>query len=234
MKKLIFSLMSVAVSISLMAAPTKTANIQLSGSNPTYSVSNVVLIEDAARSSAVEDGFDSPCMMSQTNDNSTLIYGMIAGSEYSTVATNSIDALYLGFKTNNVDQNYKLTFTSVTGEFELYDLVADTHFTVNASTPAYNFSVSADQVGRVAINNRFVINYDPSSLKVCFIDNVIQVLENPYSENIVVKDANGDDAISPVVAGPVPQEISLDALEDGRYNVQFGGGAKNFLVIVKH
>lgn len=231
MKKLILSVFVIACSMAVMATQTAFVTVKLAGSNPTYSVSQLYLIEDDARTAAVEDGYDAPCMMSQSNDNSTLLYGMIGGAEYSIVATNNLDGLAIGFKTNNVDQDYTLTFSDFDGEaFELFDLVAGTHFTVNGSTPAYNFSVTPAQVGRVAINDRFVINYVAPEFGICFIDNELQITSNPYAENVVVKDENGTKVKDVAPVTPY-QAIDLSALAAGRYTVELADGARKFVII---
>ena len=160
MKKLIVSMFLVAFSVTVMATKITDVKITLAGSNPTYSLSTVRLIVDDARTAEAEGGYDAPCMMSQSNDNSTLIYGMISGREYSTVATNDLTGLHIGFTTNNVDADYSLTFSNFSGEeFELYDVVANQKITVNGSTPVYNFSAAS---GRVAVNDRFVVNFEPA------------------------------------------------------------------------
>ncbi len=156
MKKIILTVLAIASTISVMATQTAAVRITLSGSNATYSKSTLKLFEDDARTAAAEDGYDSPCMLSQANSNSTLIYGLIGGAEYSTVSTNDLRGLEIGFKTNNIDTDYKLQFSNFDGmEFYLYDRVLHKMTLINSTTPDYNFTATA---GQVAVNDRFVIN----------------------------------------------------------------------------
>ena len=167
----------VAVSVSAMATKTASVRINLAGSNATYSVNTLRLVEDDARSAAAESGYDVSCMMSQANENSTLIYGLIGTAEYSTIYTNDLTNLEIGFVTNQVDQDYTLTFSNFSGnEFVLYDKVANKTITINATTPVYAFSVDASLVGRKAINDRFVIGAPaPAAPSICFNMNKLEV-----------------------------------------------------------
>lgn len=156
MKKIFVTVLAIASAISVMATQTAAVRITLSGSNATYSKSTLKLFEDDARTAAAEDGYDSPCMMSQANSNSTLIYGLIGGAEYSTVSTDDLRGLEIGFKTNNIDTDYKLQFSNFDGmEFYLYDRVLHKMTLINSTTPDYSFTAAS---GQVAVNDRFVIN----------------------------------------------------------------------------
>lgn len=160
MKKLFSSLLAVTFALSGMAAETAYVRMKLAGSNPTYSTSTIKLTENSDRTPAYESGYDSECMMEQSNDNSVLFYAYVGTQECANIATNNLDGLVLCFNTNNIDQNYTISFELVSGrDLTLYDRVTKT------STPivqgeSYPFSVTAAQVGRVAIADRFVINYE--------------------------------------------------------------------------
>ena len=236
MKKLIVSLCAVVCSMSLFATQTSAVRVKLTGSDPTYSVSKAILIEDDARTPAAEDGYDVSCNMTQSNDNSTLIYGLISGSEYSTVSTNDLTSMYIGFKTNNVDVNYTLTFEAFSGApFTIYDRVAGELITVNSTTPPYAFSVAAELKGRHAINDRFIINYEPNNRVVCFIGNKLTIENNPYLDDpIVIKDANGDAiAGSPFAANSTEIDMTSIGAAGDRFTVEFAGGGRKFTVIKK-
>lgn len=158
MKKLFISMLAVAMSFSAMATQTARVTITLKGGNATYSLSSVDLIEDDARSAAAESGYDGPCFMNQSNSFSTLIYGLIGTSEYSTVATNNLDGQKIGFITNQIDHQYTLEFTNVSGRtLKLYDSVTKTETTI-VSNGSYEFTVANFEYERTTINNRFVIN----------------------------------------------------------------------------
>ena len=231
MKKLIISMLLVAFSVTVMATVKTDVKITLSGSNPIYSLSTVRLIKDDARTAEAEGGYDAPCMMVQSNDNSTLIYGMISGSEYSTV---------IGFTTNNVDDGenaYSLTFEDFSGdEFFLYDLVANKKITVNGSTPVYKFSAAS---GRVAVKDRFVVNYvpaDPSALEACFINNHLTISTNPWPTG---KIAVYDGETKKVEEEGTKTDIDLTGLTAGKhYTVKFfpttditGEPAKTLIIV---
>jgi hypothetical protein len=88
-----------------------------------------------------------------------LIYGLVEDKNCEEVAAQNLDGLHIGFTTNQVDANYTLQLSNVTGrELKLYDLVENVE-TVITEGGSYVFSVEASQVGQVAINNRFIINY---------------------------------------------------------------------------
>lgn len=160
MKKLFSAFMAVTIALSAMATETAYVRMKLAGSNPTYSTSTIKLTENSDRTSAYESGYDSERMMEQSNDNSVLFYAYVGTQECANIATNNLDGLVLCFNTNNIDQNYTISFELVSGRaLTLYDRITKT------STPivqgeSYPFSVEAAQVGRVAIADRFVINYE--------------------------------------------------------------------------
>lgn len=240
MKKLIVSMFLVAFSVTVMATKITDVRITLSGSNPTYSLSTVRLIADDARTAEAEGGYDAPCMMSLSNDNSTLIYGMIGSSEYSTVATNDLTGQYVGFTTNNVDDDYSLTFSDFSGDaFYLYDLVAGEKITVNGSTPVYNFSATS---GRVAVTDRFIINLDvdEGNLETCFTGTELNITNNPYwNSTIVVKDGGGttkgtyDYGTSTIDFNEKDGSGNNIYANNTEYTVYFDKGNRAFIVKVK-
>ena len=229
MKKIAFLVSLMFVTITMAAqAITGTSRIILSTDGQPDAQVNLLL--SASFSDAVDNTWDA------VNANpSTGIYVVVNEDQYTTWASNVYSTnLALGFGTGE-NTSYTLKFTNFSGtEYQIYDRVTGETIDVNGTTPDYDFTITAGQKNS-AINNRFVINYDSNELGVCFINNVLQISSNPYEDAIVIKDANGDHVTgSPFAAEPTPQNISLDALDAGRYTVQFGGGAKNFLVIVKH
>lgn len=229
MKKLMISVMAIAVSMMAMATETAFVRIRLTGASGS---SNVVRItKDDARTTEFEDGYDSDKMMMFANSKSVLLYGIVGTHNCEDVVTNDLTNQYIGFSTNQVDENYTLTFEAFTGEsFELYDLVAHTNFTVNGATPAYDFSVTPAQVGRVAITDRFVINYVAPGFEICFLNNELQITANPYAENVEVYDEN-DTKVKDVAPVTPYQAIDLSDLANGRYTVKLAGGARKFVIV---
>lgn len=234
MKKMIISVMALAVSMMAMATESAYVRIRLTGESGSSSV--VRISKDDARTTDYDDGYDSDKMKMLSNSKSVLLFGIAGTHDCEDIVSNDLTNLALGFTTNQVDQNYTLSFETFSGDAEamvLYDLVADTHFAINGSTPAYNFTVTAEQVGRKEIKDRFVINYvapvEPE-FEICFRDNKLQISNNPYAENIVVKDENGD-AVKDVAPVTPYQEIDLSALAAGRYTVELAGGARKFVIV---
>lgn len=140
----------------------------------------------------------------------------------------------IGFKTTGVG-NYKFQFSTVTGQVDLYDKVADLLIEITPSTPAYNFTVANDESGKV-VEDRFVVFYKVEELEVCFKDNKLQISSNPYTAGIVVKDANGTPITgSPFLDSTMEIDLSGASFATGRYTVEFGGGkaggGEEFVVI---
>ena len=208
MKKLFSSLLAVTFALSSMAAETAYVRMKLAGSNPTYSTSTIKLTENSDRTPAYESGYDSERMMEQSNDNSVLFYAYVGTQECANIATNNLDNLVLCFNTNNIDQNYTISFELVSGrDLTLYDKVT------NTSTPivqgqSYPFSVEAAQVGRVAIVDRFVINGTPVAESLCFNNNILEV--NGYAgKSLVIK--QGTTEIENIPSLPAMKAIPLGA-----------------------
>ncbi len=156
MKKLFISMLGLVCSLSLMATQTAYVQIDIVGTTyPAYSTNSLYLTEDSERNASYESGYDSQDMGTLSNDYSVLIYGFVGSTKCSSVATDDLTGLEIGFTTNNVDTEYKLQFFDFDGqEFILYDRLLHTSTVINASTPDYPFTAAA---GRVEVNDRFVI-----------------------------------------------------------------------------
>ena len=233
MKKLFVTMLVVVASLSVTAATTSAIRIKLVGSNPTYATSLLRLTEDNARTAAYESGYDAESMMSLSNPYSVLIYSYVETHPCEVVMTNNLNNTNVGFTTNLVDQNYTLEFSNFEGnELRLYDAVEDSTIVLNASTPAYAFSVTAAQVGRIQVLDRFIINPArelDDELEICHKDNKLELHKNPYAENIVVKDAEGN-IVKDVPSTNTPQYIDLSDLAAGQYTVELNGGNRKFVI----
>ena len=162
MKKLFSSIMAIVVAMSAMATETAYVRMKLAGSNPTYSTSTIKLTENSDRTPAYESGYDSERMMEQSNDNSVLFYAYVGTQECANVATNNLAGMALCFNTNNIDQDYRISFELASGRsIILYDLVANTQTTITQGQ-YYDFTVDASLVGRKAITDRFFLDIDPT------------------------------------------------------------------------
>ena len=206
MKKLFSSILAVMVAVSAMASETAYVRMKLAGSNPTYSTSTIKLTENSDRTPAYESGYDSERMMEQSNDNSVLFYAYAGTQECANIATNNLDGLVLCFKTNNIDQNYTLSFELVSGRaLKILDRVTNELIDVTEGSE-YAFSVEAAQVGRVAINDRFVIGGTPV-VSFCFNYNVLEVFGHA-GESLVVKQGDTEIANVPALGGAYTLDLS--------------------------
>ena len=180
MKKMFISV--VALAMSVMAMATETAYVQIKLTGETGGTSSVFLTEDDAYTNAFEPGVDVEKMMSQSNSKSVLLYGFVGTTPCEDVVAANLDGLKIGFTTNQVDENYTLTFIDVTGRpLRLYDRVTKTE-TIIVGNGTYDFSVEYAQVGRVAIDNRFVINRQ--AYNVTLNDNFLATFS--ADENVII------------------------------------------------
>ncbi len=220
MKKIVLSVMTLAMSMMALATETAYVQIQLTGVNGGVS-NSVYLTEDDAYTSAYESGADAEKIMSQSNVNSVLMYGFVGTTPCGDIVTNNLDGVQLGITTNQVDVNYTLKFKNVSGrELKLYDAVVDSVITINASTPDYAFTAA---MGRVAVNDRFSIGEPaPVAYEICHRYNALQV-SGYKGGTVVVKDNTDATVISVVVPTRTQHTIDLSALAAGQYKVEANG-----------
>ena len=114
MKKMFISV--VALAMSVMAVATETAYVQVKLTGENGGASNVFLTEDNAYTNAFEAGVDVEKMMSQSNSKSLLMYGLVGTTPCEDVVAANLDGTELGFTTNQLDQNYTLTFIDFSGQ----------------------------------------------------------------------------------------------------------------------
>lgn len=233
MKKMFISVVALAVSMLAMATETAYVRIRLAGESGLSSV--VRLTEDDARNSSFEDTYDTDKMMLLSNPRSVLLYGLVGTHYCEDVKTNDLHNLAIGFTTNDkIDLNYTITFENVSGrELKLYDMVTG-DVTVIAGANSYNFSITEEQkaAGNVQILDRFVIDYQrelDDELEICHKDNKLELHKNPYAENIVVKDAEGN-IVKNVPSTNTPQYIDLSDLPAGQYTVELNDGNRKFVI----
>jgi hypothetical protein len=156
MKKMFISVVALAMSMMAMATETAYVQIKLTGENG--GTSSVFLTEDDAYTNAFEPGVDVEKMMSQSNSKSVLLYGFVGTTPCEDVVAANLDGLKIGFTTNQIDENYTLSFIDVSGRpLKLYDRVTMTETTI-VGNGTYEFSVEDFTDERLAFNERFVIN----------------------------------------------------------------------------
>lgn len=230
---MVITAVTLAMSMMAMAVETAYVELRLTGVTGQQS-SSVTITADDAYTTAFEPGVDSESMMTLSNSKSVLIYGLVGSHYCENVVANDLTNLRIGFTTNQVDQNYTISFVDKDGgTIKLKDLETGDEITITASSPAYEFSVPAAQVGQKQILDRFVINYerhaDSGELEICHKDNKLELLNNPYTENIVVKDAEGN-IVKDVPSTNTPQYIDLSGLPAGQYTVELNDGNRKFVI----
>lgn len=222
MKKLAFIVGLMLITITA-SAQTSRSTITLTSTGHTTTEKNVSFRIRSTFSDAFDNGYDS------SNGNpGEGIYILHDGKEWTSWASNAYSPnLVLAF-TSWEDTQYTLTFSNFTGTetYEVYDVIADQTILVNASTPAYTFTITDAEKNKV-IKNRFLINYafepDEGELNICFNEkgtNILEIKNNPYTGKIAIKNAAGEDVLrSPYQPLKTPQEIDLSSLPAGRYTV---------------
>lgn len=150
------------------------------------------------------------------------------GVKYQQFASNkaTMKNLQLGIHTN-ASTTYTLTAEKVTGSLKVringveYDITEGMSETI--TLPASSTLPAAGEEWKYKVQPTKV------QLNVCFTDNVLIINENPYSENIVIKNASGTIVLT---KGHSVASIDFDAegLAAGRYTVEFHNGDRKFVV----
>ena len=172
MKKTILSV--IALAMSMLAFATETAHVQIRLTGVIGQQTDVVnLTEDDTHTSAYEPGVDIDKTMTQADSKSVLIYGIVDEHRCSDVVSDDLDGLKLGFVTNKVDQNYKLTFINVSGKaLKLFDRVTGDLIDITENGE-YPFSVEASLLPQYVVDNRFEIG-EPAA-EICFTYNELDI-----------------------------------------------------------
>ena len=133
----------------------------------------------------------------------------------------------LGLKTD-ASTEYKFKVSSVKGSETLYihDNVEKTDYALTEGA-SYDFEATADTESRFYLKKA-----SSGELNVCFIDNKLEINDNPYDAPIVIKDANGAEiAGSPFAANSLLIDLTSIGAKDDRFTVEFAGGARKFVVV---
>lgn len=200
MKKILFSVIALSMGMMAMAAETAYVQIKLTGVTG-QQTNSVYLTEDDAYTSAYEAGADAEKIMSLANSKSVLMYARVADIFCGDVVTNQLDGLKLGFTTNQVDTDYKLTFINVSGRpLKLFDRVAGQLIDIT-DNGEYAFSVDASLVGQKQITNRFEIGEPAKSL--CFRYNTLEVIGYMGKSLVVKEAATGTEIVNEASLGVV-------------------------------
>jgi len=229
MKKITLTIITVLVaSIMFAATPDISAMCKiLINSQSSISGDNIKMLESASFSSAHDNGWDGTKNIIAGN----LQMWVPSYQDLATIATNELDNTPITVQTI-ADTEYTFSFSNVKGtQLMLLDAQNDSLTVING-TNTYKCAIAANKT----IAGRFFVvkayTPDPGNLEVCHVGDELQVKNNPFSTNIVVKNAEGTKVVDRMPVN-TPQIISLKDLPKGRYTVEFNDGKEVFVISVK-
>lgn len=174
-----------------------------------------------ATSTSFYDGIEATHLEQSTLPTSVNIYAEQSYGVLANVALPDITGMPITIKPNEKETKYSFTFANINGDIKVEDLLADSTI-VATSGLVYEFK--ADAV-REPIANRFRIykpfTPDAGELAVCVYFDNIEITNNPYTTDIVVKDAEGNVVLTKAPRA-TPQVISLENLASGHYFLEIG------------
>lgn len=223
MKKIMVMLLSAVVAVNAMAV-TYTAKAQVTLTSGSGSSFNLMLSESA------EYGALTGSVMYEGEGLPYVALYVINGSDKLQIAKAAdLRGAKLGLKTD-AKTNYTIDVSSVAGSETLYLYDAEQKKNYALTEGAHYDDIVA--VANTTNETRFSLRKLADVLNVCFKNNKIEINENPFDDEIVVKDANGDQiAGSPFAAStPLIDMTSIGAAGD-RFTVEFNGGNKKFVVV---
>ena len=177
MKKIAFLMCAMCLSLAMSAQSiTSVSLITLSSAGQPDKELGMLM------SSSFSDGFDNSWDAQSINESGIYVY--YQGARYTTWASNAYSQnLPIGFYSCD-NNDYTLKFSGFSGEeYQIYDLVANQTINVNAATPNYDFSISDDKKG-IAINDRFIINYNPAAFVTSLTTNDYGWASFSYDANL--------------------------------------------------
>lgn len=239
MKKVLSIICALATMCAVHAANTEVARLTLTGQGSNASSYITLRVDPTVMSAETSSYFQNTELTENVN-----IYIAVGSDKYSSYKLNEIKNLPIAIVTNRqaaADQHYTITFNvpTINEGFKITDL-RDNNRTVNITNGGtFEFDVNAttdpEYVAgtNYVVANRFVINYerhaDSGELEICHKDNKLELLNNPYTENIVVKDAEGN-KVKDVPSTNTPQYIDLSDLPAGQYTVELNDGNRKFVI----
>ena len=206
------------MSISAVATTTATANITLTSASA--GTDKVKLYEDAAYTSAFDNGADATKVMNNSNSRSVNIYSVVDGLNCATIFTDNLIGLKVALQTNKVDENYTISFDNVSGrKLALKDNVTGTLTTIE-NGKSYAFTAAKN----TTIADRFEIVAAVVPYEICYRYGALQITGYPASAaNVVVKDVAGAEVKNVAITDHAYQEIDLTGLAAGHYTVEANG-----------
>ena len=222
MKKLFISILSVMTAIT-MSAITYTDRVSITLDDGTYTPNLVV-----GESNDLTDGEITNGYASEIQDLSTMplaIYTIFDNVKYSSLSMMHMTNMPIGIKTSG-QTSYTMYFDDLTGVVRIYDKKTKSEIAVTEGGD-YAFTIEESEKNS-ELNNRFVLFYErhaDNELKICYRYGKLQIEQNPYLTNIVIKDEEGTEKMN-VPSENTPQEIDLSKLPDGAYTVELNEGAE--------
>lgn len=221
MKKSILMIGAVLVSMAL-SAQTFTASCTMTMKGVPSGTSDVLEIYQIteAHANSFDNGWDATKMMNTLLPTSVNLYAQTSYGKLSTVALPDIKGLPLPIITNESETNYVFSFSDVNGDIKLDDMELDSIHPMSKGDYAF-----VAENGKKTIANRFRIykpfTPDAGELAVCVYFDNIEITNNPYTDNIVVKDMEGNVVLNKAPRA-TPQVISLENLASGHYFLEIG------------
>lgn len=221
MKKSILMIVAIFASMAL-SAQTFTASCTMTMKGVPSGTSDVLEIYQIteAHANSFDNGWDATKMMNTLLPTSVNLYAQTSYGKLSTVALPDIKGLPLPIITNESETNYVFSFSDVDGDIKLDDMELDSIHPMSKGDYAF-----VAENGKKTIANRFRIykpfTPDAGELAVCVYYNSIEITNNPYTDNIVVKDMEGNVVLTKAPRA-TPQVISLENLASGHYFLEIG------------
>ena len=236
MKKNILLMAMVFVCSSIYAAvPDITANMTITISHDQDANTDVLnLFEMPTATLAQMTQYSSNKFMNGGLPQNLNIYALndsVHQGRLGTLATTSLISQYIGVATNQVATNYQFKFTSVSitdpaRKLYLYDFEEGTKNEI-VEDLSYSFVAAKTDT----IETRFMIGEDftpdAGDLAVCAYYSSIEIQNNPYAGDIVIKDLDGNVVLTRTPFN-TPQTISLESLAAGHYVLVIGDKSYEF------
>lgn len=222
MKKIILISAAIMASFTLSAQTiTKSCKITMKGV-PSGTPDELRIYEIAeASATAFYEGVEATHLEQNTLPTSVNIYAKQSYGVLANVALPDISGMPITIMPNAEETNYSFTFGNIKGDVKVEDMLMDSVI-VATSGLVYEFTAPAV---REPIANRFRIytpfTPDEGELAVCAYYNSIEIKNNPYTTDIVVKDLDGNVVLTKT-ARSTPQTISLEGLAAGHYVLVIG------------
>ncbi len=179
-----------------------------------------------AHANSFDNGWDATKMMNTLLPTSVNLYAQTSYGKLSIVALPDIAGLPLPIITNENETSYVFSFSDVDGDIKIEDMELDSIHPMSKG----NYAFTAES-GKKTIANRFRIykpfTGDAGDLVVCVYYSSIEIQNNPYTTDIVVKDLDGNVVLTKT-ARTTPQTISLENLAAGHYILVIGDKTYEF------